>query len=371
MRKLLRASALGSLLLSGLIGSPSVWAADKTTLAVVDFVILATDVKDSKETTEAFRQQLARESYLNIIPRDEIEKSFERVDTMLQIKLNQADCMDAPCAMRVGRDVKADNTILGNINKKGDLYLITVKLFNLNKSDIDFTATQTCKSDKELLNCAQALAKKTVSWLPKPGETEEQVKQRRITQQQAEEKEVGKIQQAEREKLTQRKTGTCPEGMILVAAREFTASSGKKVKLEEYCVDQYEYPNQKGARPLVKMEWFGAKEECAKQGKRLCTEAEWEQACSGTDANKCNVASDKGGKLLASGDSAECKSTLGIYDMCGNANEWIEDWDDPDLRTVVIKGGSFNSKAQNAGCNARQGAMPFAHKADNGFRCCK
>jgi hypothetical protein len=73
---------------------------------------------------------------------------------------------------------------------------------------------------------------------------------------------------------------------------------GAKVK-KRYCIDTYEWPNQKGERPEVMNNFYQAQVKCAALGKRMCTESEWTLACEGPemkpfphgyerDAKKCN-----------------------------------------------------------------------------------
>jgi hypothetical protein len=73
---------------------------------------------------------------------------------------------------------------------------------------------------------------------------------------------------------------------------------GQKVK-KRFCIDRYEYPNQKGERPRVMFNFPQAQHLCAAEGKRVCTETEWTMACEGPsykpypygyarDPNVCN-----------------------------------------------------------------------------------
>jgi sulfatase modifying factor 1 len=55
---------------------------------------------------------------------------------------------------------------------------------------------------------------------------------------------------------------------------------GERVK-KRYCVDTYEWPNQKGVRPEVMNRFHQAQIKCASVGKRMCTESEWNFACEG------------------------------------------------------------------------------------------
>jgi len=38
----------------------------------------------------------------------------------------------------------------------------------------------------------------------------------------------------------------------------------------KFCIDKYEYPNEKGIYPLVNVNWNTAQKLCEQQGKRLC-----------------------------------------------------------------------------------------------------
>jgi hypothetical protein len=58
--------------------------------------------------------------------------------------------------------------------------------------------------------------------------------------------------------------------------------SKQRLKLS-FCVDRYEYPNQVGELPRVLTSWREARVLCEREGKRLCTEAEFNFACEGPD----------------------------------------------------------------------------------------
>lgn len=52
----------------------------------------------------------------------------------------------------------------------------------------------------------------------------------------------------------------------------------------DFCMDEFEFPNQAGHAPVVAANWFDAEFFCASEGKRLCTSPEWTFACEGEDA---------------------------------------------------------------------------------------
>src|SRR5262249_41717068 len=47
------------------------------------------------------------------------------------------------------------------------------------------------------------------------------------------------------------------------------------VKPLRFCIDRYEYPNRKGAYPVIAITWHEAGQACRERDERLCTEDEW------------------------------------------------------------------------------------------------
>jgi len=149
-----------------------------------------------------------------------------------------------------------------------------------------------------------------------------------------------------------------------------------------FCIDQFEFPNQKGVPPRVDVAWSEAKAECVKLGKRLCTEQEWEKACKGAgsppfpygpsfDPGKCNTKDAKGndGRLAVSGSFPNCQSTYKVLDLSGNAAEWTDTRYGTNLERTQ-KGGSFDGSESAVRCAARKSGHPEARSATVGFRCC-
>jgi hypothetical protein len=124
---------------------------------------------------------------------------------------------------------------------------------------------------------------------------------------------------------------------------------GQRVK-KRYCIDTYEWPNQKGVRPEVMNRFHQAQVKCAAVGKRMCTESEWTFACEGPemlpfpygfvrDATKCNgdhmwdepnmgkVAKRDAAELarlwkgVPSGSQPNCISPFGVADLPANTDE--------------------------------------------------
>ena len=79
-----------------------------------------------------------------------------------------------------------------------------------------------------------------------------------------------------------------------------------------------------GVTPSRFITYFQAQQALANSGKRLPSNAEWQQAVAGTpDSTACNVNT---ADAAATGANAGCISNWGANDMVGNVNEWVADW---------------------------------------------
>jgi len=223
--------------------------------------------------------------------------------------------------------------------------------------------------------------------------------------------------------------------MVLVPAGEFTMGSAMgdpderpphQVYLDSFLIDTYEVtvgqyatflkeggghpPSDWEAmnrlahqkRPVSNVDWSDAAAYCKWAGKRLPTEAEWEKAARGTDgrlypwgnepptlrhANFGQTGPINHGALSPVGSFEEGKSPYGLYDMAGNAWEWVSDWYDDNYYKAspprnpegpsmggfkVIRGGSWNSSSRVLRSSDRYWDPPtFRSQYFPGFRCVK
>lgn len=180
----------------------------------------------------------------------------------------------------------------------------------------------------------------------------------------------------------------------------------KKRRPMRFCMDRYEWPNQKGELPALLISWTDARKTCEKIGKRLCTEDEYNFACEGEqmlpytygyvrDPAKCSIDKpyrkrekkllkyescmekpeckkelEKLDQRLPAGSMPACVSPFGVYDLNGNINEWVFRPKEKPPNRSGLKGGWWGPVRGR--CRPTVGF----HKEEDygyeeGFRCCK
>jgi len=165
-----------------------------------------------------------------------------------------------------------------------------------------------------------------------------------------------------------------------------TEPEAQEEKVPGFYIDMFEWPNELGGNPPIRVKHDDAAALCASRGKRLCSAVEWERACKGPEMNiygygNTYSAETCGAKpggdvnndgLLdrASGSLAGCKSGWGVYDMSGGAYEWTDTAGrNPKFR--LLKGGKLNQTPEAANrCAFALEQNPTLSDASISFRCC-
>lgn len=134
------------------------------------------------------------------------------------------------------------------------------------------------------------------------------------------------------------------------------------------CVDLHEAPGF-GELP-IEYALEEARAHCEAAGKRLCSEREWETACRGEAGYRFPYGDEfiptacacGGVPVRSAGTSNSCRSAFGVYDLSGNAAEWVE--------SGALKGGDHEGDAFDVRCGAR--AFPSDEEGPRmrGVRCC-
>ncbi len=153
------------------------------------------------------------------------------------------------------------------------------------------------------------------------------------------------------------------------------------VAIGDFCIDRFEHPGVEGQRPVANLDFAGATLACEERGLRLCSEAEWEQACAGPhhrrwpygnvyEPDRCHdesrIRETNAGEASAAGAYPSCATPEGLMDMSGNLWEWVA----TPRSTGAIKGGGWNVSAGLGQCTARAFASTDYASAETGTRCC-
>jgi hypothetical protein len=207
----------------------------------------------------------------------------------------------------------------------------------------------------------------------------------------------------------------CPEGMILVEGdycpsvtqkcrrwmespevysyarcAEFEPSSTCTAPREHrrFCIDAREYTPPGEDLPAAGVSFRDAEASCTAQGKRLCSESEWQFACEGEgmlpypygyarDPSACNFErtdlyqpdGDLRDLREASGANPACKSPFGVMDMVGNVDEWTVREDKGAPHRSALRGGWWMPGRNR--CRAATTAHDEIYRGpQTGFRCC-
>jgi formylglycine-generating enzyme required for sulfatase activity len=152
--------------------------------------------------------------------------------------------------------------------------------------------------------------------------------------------------------------------------------------------------------PVTCVNWCAAKAYCDWAGKRLClgdglfnpkdaTKSEWYAACSTNGANTypygqsfqpntCNGSNNSttgctsgSCSLVEVGTLTGCHTANGVFDMSGNAAEWVDECDSNSASAMcATRGGGYADDSSGVQCEQAGPLMRLTANKYTGFRCC-
>ena len=207
------------------------------------------------------------------------------------------------------------------------------------------------------------------------------------------------------------------EESVLIPAGEFvmgSAGSGENARpahtvyldafhIDKFEVTQLQYLTVMGKNPsyfkdcplcpVEKVIFSQAFNYCARKGKRLPTEAEWEKAARGGTSGTFYWGDDMADWHAWFGDNSGGRSqpvgqrtpnAYGLFDMAGNVWEWVQDWYDKNYYTnspvkdprgaragkmKVIRGAAWGNGSHQLDSSYRDFREPDTRYINVGFRC--
>jgi len=134
---------------------------------------------------------------------------------------------------------------------------------------------------------------------------------------------------------------------------------------------RYRGPN----RPAEQVDWYSATTYCHRVGMRLPLESEWEYAAlGGVQAPRYGplgeIAWYDGNSNDTTHEVAQKQpSPYGLFDMLGNAWEWVQDVCTCDAKRRIMKGGSFYNISRDIRASNRETPLDTLQHRNIGFRC--
>lgn len=147
------------------------------------------------------------------------------------------------------------------------------------------------------------------------------------------------------------------------------------IALGAFHIDALPYPNDPALPPRGDVNRSEAGQLCAAEGKRLCSELEWERACKGDENLIYPAMSHDFDPAGCKADLNACQSPFGVFALGALGREWTSSDTTrglgDSLRTAVVRGASTSAAVAQHRCAARDAATPDSKSGTLIFRCCR
>ena len=389
MQKIMSRLVLAGLVLAFLAQSRP---AGKTSIAIYQIKAAGSaDKASASAVTALLGSELTPSSRLEVIEEALLKTVMERQ------AMNVSDaCDDTSCQVEIGKLVKAQKIITGDLVKLGSTYILSLKLLNVQTGAMEFSTKDqcTCTEDQLLQLVAVAGAKVRNHFgdsVPIPGLPVNQVALgARVTAP----AQPSAMPQTSAPQTFQEFHPPGTKGGPMVYVSDF------KFYIDKYEVTNKDYQECVAAKecneiqqivgctapdqPVVGVLLSHARNFCKWAGKRLPTSVEWTNAAASTDGRNypwgnqppdCNLANFNGcrvGKPLAVGSKPAGASPYGALDMAGNVWEYEAtgyvrggSWYEGPNYMVVGSWGFYGTFSRGFG------RMVYGNVGNVGFRCAR
>ena len=121
------------------------YAQDLPAIAVIDFNARGIPEYEASIISEKFRGQLVKSGLFNIMERSQMKNILKEQG----FQQSGAVCTDASCAVQVGQLLSVEKMIAGSVGKIGRMYILNVKLIDVETGKIVLTSDEQIKGEIE------------------------------------------------------------------------------------------------------------------------------------------------------------------------------------------------------------------------------
>ncbi len=145
--------------------------------------------------------------------------------------------------------------------------------------------------------------------------------------------------------------------------------------MNAFRIDALPYPNDPGHAPRTDVNRREAAALCEADGKRLCSELEWERACKGDENSTYPALTNDFDPVRCKADLKACRSPWGVFALGVFGREWTSSditlGLGDTMRTAVVRGASGGALVKQHRCASRDAATPDSKGSSLTFRCCR
>lgn len=139
-----------------LIFSPPLLAAEKMQIAVIDLIPQSTSKMMSAAATDILRSEMVKTGMFIIVERSQMDSILREQG------FQQTGCTDNACAVQMGRLLSAKKILVGEINKIGRTFILTVRIVDVEKGSSDFSQNEKARDQEDIDKACKRLTDKLV-----------------------------------------------------------------------------------------------------------------------------------------------------------------------------------------------------------------